>query len=548
MKAIHHLYAAAAALVALTACSDIDDSLSAFRNDPNAVRITAQVGSVSGNFETRSNPIGTEEQQKKFNEGDEVSVAADGQDAVVYRCDANGEWVPQQGDKYLKWESTSMHFQAFYPATFTGTVDQPTAYGSIADLQAADYMKFAGQQDNSDGNSLHLQMARQMARVVVEIAGFGNEYAEGTVVNGVQVWANGASASAYLYEGKYYALMKPCSADDNSLFLALTVGTNSKPEQLHGVPELQAGMSYTYRLTVGKNKLELNSVSVEPWNDDVIPGGKAYLAPDISGNVITMHEAGTLTASDVTEALDTGHALKIVGPMNKNDFSVLGAYLRGLGITEEGTPIDIDLADAEVETIPDEAFRKYKYSLGNVALPKSVKTIGEGAFYSCEKLNVTNWNQLTNLTMLGRDAFSGSGLKDDNVILPDQVKQIGQAAFGRTGVKSISFPNNVTLNSSCCYYCDSLETVTFRGDVTFQGKSSQFGYCSSLTLIDLSHSTTVPDAKREEQTSDIGGGPSTEVFDIFDGTTCSNVTLKVPAGMKQEFIDKGWTGFTIVEQ
>ena len=44
MKITRRLMGFAAALMALTACSDSEDMLSAFHNDPNAVRITAEVG------------------------------------------------------------------------------------------------------------------------------------------------------------------------------------------------------------------------------------------------------------------------------------------------------------------------------------------------------------------------------------------------------------------------------------------------------------------------------------------------------------------------
>ena len=100
-------------------CSSEDDILSSFHNDPNAVRITAEVGKASANGFTRSNPLGaTEADQKKFNENDEISVKADGQDAVTYKYDGK-EWQPQ-GNKFLKWEKETMNFTAYYPASYGG--------------------------------------------------------------------------------------------------------------------------------------------------------------------------------------------------------------------------------------------------------------------------------------------------------------------------------------------------------------------------------------------------------------------------------------------
>ena len=100
-------------------CSSEDDILSSFHNDPNAVRITAEVGKASANGFTRSNPLGaTEADQKKFNENDEISVKADGQDAVTYQFNGS-EWQPQ-GNKFLKWEKETMNFTAYYPASYGG--------------------------------------------------------------------------------------------------------------------------------------------------------------------------------------------------------------------------------------------------------------------------------------------------------------------------------------------------------------------------------------------------------------------------------------------
>ena len=165
----------AAAILALTACSESEDLLSAFHSDPNAVRITAQVGKASADGFTRSYPLGDAETQKNFNDGDMISVKADDQDAVTYQLN-NNEWQPQDG-KFLKWESDEMNFTAYYPATFDGNLDKVTlpAEYDEATLAANDFMSYSDKQSNTNGNQLSLIMERKMARVVVEIDGF-NEW------------------------------------------------------------------------------------------------------------------------------------------------------------------------------------------------------------------------------------------------------------------------------------------------------------------------------------------------------------------------------------
>ena len=257
-------------------CSSEDDILSSFHNDPNAVRITAEVGKASANGFTRSNPLGaTEADQKKFNENDEISVQADGQDAVTYKL-VGSEWQPQDG-KFLKWESDEMNFTAYYPASFDGNLNNvplPEKYDETT-LAANDFMSYSGKQSNTKGNQLSLIMERKMARVVVEIDGFNDQYAEATV-NSLSI----CGIKAYKHtDNKFYALIKPCDAQNSETFLSLDVAegeSKTTTETLTGIPALTAGKSYTYKLTVGKNKISVSGITVADWNTGTITdNGKA---------------------------------------------------------------------------------------------------------------------------------------------------------------------------------------------------------------------------------------------------------------------------------
>ena len=261
MKRMKQMMSLAAAILALTGCSSEDDILSAYHNDPDAVHITAEVGKASADGFTRSNPLGTSDEQKKFNDGDMISVKADGQEAVTYKL-VGSEWQPQ-GGKFLKWENQTMNFTAYYPASYTGgAITQPTEYPDEASLIAADYMSFTDDVKNPGDNSLTLTMNRQMARVVVEIVGFNNQYDKNTTVNSVTI--NGTVKA--LKQGKtFYALMVPCGKQDDKEFLSLEVGTGNTKETLKGIPELVVGKSYTYQLTVGKNKVVVSGITVANW-------------------------------------------------------------------------------------------------------------------------------------------------------------------------------------------------------------------------------------------------------------------------------------------
>ena len=282
MKITRRLMGFAAVLMALTACSESEDMLSAFHSDPNAVRITAEVGKASADGFTRSNPLGDATKQTEFNENDEISVKADGQEAVTYKL-VGTEWQPQNG-KFLKWESQTMNFTAYYPASYTGgPITQPKEYTSVESLAAADYMSYSGSQSNTNGNNLTLTMNRLMARVVVEVVGFNDQYAQNTTVNSISI--NGVKAYKHSVDNKdkYYALIVPCEAQNSKVFLSLEVGDNKTKETLTNIPTLEAGKSYTYQLTVGKNKVKVNGVTVADWTTtEVIAGGKAEHIPYVT--------------------------------------------------------------------------------------------------------------------------------------------------------------------------------------------------------------------------------------------------------------------------
>ena len=275
--------AAISMILALSGCSESEDLLSAFHSDPNAVRITAQVGKTSADGFTRSYPLGTAEEQAKFKENDEISVKADGQDAVTYKL-VGSEWQPQ-GNKFLKWEKETMNFTAYYPATFNGTITQPTEYNSLKSLADADFMSFRGEQSNTDkSNQLTLVMNRKMARVIVEIAGFNDQYTKNATVNSLSIC--GVKAYKHKEDGKFYALIDPnYPSSTTAPFLSLEVadGESKTTEKYTTTPTaFVAGNSYTYQLTVGKNKVSVTGITVADWTKGEISGGKAEYDPIVT--------------------------------------------------------------------------------------------------------------------------------------------------------------------------------------------------------------------------------------------------------------------------
>lgn len=296
------LFFAAAALLLAAGCTK-EDSGAAFRSDPDAVRITAQVGSdgLSGGFvSTRSNPVSEiPAEQAAFRAGDRISVTADGQKKVVYTLTDDGSWNPEAG-KYLKWTSPTMTFSACYPAADGVSTERFTVPADQSDadkIESADYMTFSAPVTRGSNNGVTLAMTRKMVRIVVEPAiqnQFGEEYyiselkvhgnrkgySGGKLVNG------DVAVKAYKHsDGKFYALLPP-TYETGDAFIDVTVTNGSDDTRTltaEGIPATTAGNSYTVRLKVGKNVASVTGVSVSPWNTSSdITGGEAVLVPYVT--------------------------------------------------------------------------------------------------------------------------------------------------------------------------------------------------------------------------------------------------------------------------
>ena len=273
--------AAVALLGGLTACNGkLDKAPRADQAPENAVRITASIGNPFA--ATRSMPLGTEEEQGKFNVGDEILVKTNYSDQhATYRFDGSA-WTPKDGE-YLLWKEDMEHFVASYPAEY-GEIPyvHPTDQSSTEKIAKADLMSVELVQAKTK-EALHFTMERKTTRLIVEIAGFKSEFPGDAKVENVR-FHNKSNASAPLRtyipyakgEGKTGSTYTVLVRDDAAYnTISLEVGGKTMTAKLSEIT-YDSGLSYTYRLTVGKEKLETTEVTVSDWTGSaVIPGGEA---------------------------------------------------------------------------------------------------------------------------------------------------------------------------------------------------------------------------------------------------------------------------------
>ena len=390
-------YMGAFAVIAMLAACSTDDEQGT-NTAANEVKITANVGGNS--IFTRSNPLGTdEEQQSSFNENDAISVTTEGK-TVIYK--KMGEvWAPANAGDYLVWTGNAQTFEGCYPekADDNSTKNSFSA-GYVSKDQStdtkiaqSDYMTCIKNIEKAyipSDRQLDLYFERQTARVIVKASGFGDEFKDlSPTLSAVEVYSklkvpaedgdSYAPIQTYKKEENgsnvFYALVSPGTGNDAEKFLKLTVTYNDsegKPTQtkvldVTGIPALEKAMSYTYDVKIGKDKVTIGNVSVADWGKgDAITGGDA----------VTTTENAVLI---IKNALAVGNTNIVINNLAANaDISVFNAIREALSSASDGS---IDLTVYGVEALPSSAFLNCK-PLKVISLP-DVKSIESVAFQDC---------------------------------------------------------------------------------------------------------------------------------------------------------------------
>ena len=268
----------------LAGCATDSDNSNTWLSDPNAVHVSASVGSIF----TRSNPAASDEAgQKSFNNGDVMGVSNNGK-SLNYTFNGT-DWQPGDGS-YLVWDNSNLTFQCWYPAdgknTFSkGYIQEDQSNTDV--IAKSDYMKaeVTNLTEIPGDRQLKVAMERKTARLILNIQSFNNQFdASTTKVNHVRIVgkectdANETSTINInpLQKGEggigttYTALVAPGTTEGHLYFSA--EGTAETPLVVK-TGTLEAGKSYTYNLTVGKNKVSVNDVTVADWNTGNITGG-----------------------------------------------------------------------------------------------------------------------------------------------------------------------------------------------------------------------------------------------------------------------------------
>ena len=276
----------------LAGCATDSDNSNTWLSDPNAVHVSASVGSIF----TRSNPAAADEKdQKGFNSGDVMGVSNNGT-SLNYTFNGT-DWQPGNGS-YLVWDKNDLTFQCWYPADGKNTFSKgyiQEDQSNETEIAKSDYMT-AAVTDLTEipGNrQLDVTLVRKTARLILNIQSFNDQFTDDTKVNHIRI-ASKASTEASetstvnikpLQKGEggigttYTALVIPGKVEGKLYF---TDNESTETPLVVKTGALEAGKSYTYNLIVGKNKVTIGNVTVAEWGTDKIDGGKAEFTPYVT--------------------------------------------------------------------------------------------------------------------------------------------------------------------------------------------------------------------------------------------------------------------------
>lgn len=289
-KIYHSLYTllVAGALLA-SGCSNDDDTYDFYAAHPDAVRFNITAGDMP---QTRVN---TEANGSSFADDDRIAISADGGTSYsTYVQSAGDDWLPAEGQRYLRWKEQTLSFQAYYPVTegtdytkFTVPKDQKDQ----TNLRNADYM--TAEATGQTPTPVALTFKHRLAKVTVSIT--MSEELTGKTINAIFFYTKGRtlengsitdgnnheSYKPHIVGNSYMAILPPQSGDNSAYFIRLRLDGGGE-YTLTGIPALEPGKAYTLALQVGHEGIkQISPITVADWTTQPMSGGTAIFDPTI---------------------------------------------------------------------------------------------------------------------------------------------------------------------------------------------------------------------------------------------------------------------------
>jgi len=290
MKYIFAVLALAA--IAFSACSQKEDITSPLVGQ--AINATFSVGGA----QTRVNTL--DEQTNTWEDGDMIKAKVTGGGKTTESVLTATVSVSEDGSsitswshhKNFVWQDNGQHkIHVSYPSEYdcdeNGKWVLPTEQSTLTGLKSADFID--GSYEGGPDNNIRIQAEHRLGLVTVTYEiGTAADFAEGTtlenpvvkspydkfsITDGKVIGVTGSSVvevKAYVHgdANKFSAIIVPGTLGKDSEFLSFSVGGKNYASKLKLPTNFEGGKCYTYKLEVGKNKVELTRIDVGSF-----PGG-----------------------------------------------------------------------------------------------------------------------------------------------------------------------------------------------------------------------------------------------------------------------------------
>ena len=232
------------------------------------------------------------------------------------------------------------------------------------------------------------------------------------------------------------------------------------------------------------SKLPMLSAIVPPASVKAYKAANYWKEMTIIGEGKNDIEVTTSATVDLTEAIMTQAkitpasvtSIKVHGPLTNDDIiNALNTNMRSC--------YAIDLSDAEIEALPDEAFNG-KIGLLEIALPAGLKAIGNNAFNGCFALR----NEVTipaGVETIGNDAFAGCRNAKFNPALPETLTAIGDYAFQNcANLYAVTLPASLQTIGAHAFEASNVQEAVLPAGLKTIGAYA-FRKCSNITRVTL---------------------------------------------------------------
>ena len=413
---ITKLILAAYLLTSMAAC-DTDKNIAMYGEDSGAIRIEAAINTAF----TRSNPGAAGDQQKQFNEGDEIQLSCE--DGYLSYVLSEGKWIPTD-NYYLRRGAEPVTYSAFYPVVSgasTANFTLPTNQQRLENLAKADYMTCTVENATDDGSRiLRLGMNRKMAKVIMTLADVGGQgKVQGVKIGSYQGYTNGEVVSGTslispfitVPEGgkagqngcTYTAIVAPGKAGTTAAFVSLNY--LGEDLVLPGIPELKPAKCYEFTLKVEGSIISISEPIVSPWDSGTLPGGDAEEL-QLAAYYVKEQPAGNATGMDWDNAMGVDALRNLLQTNGNSDISNANA------VKLDGKKIYV--AAGSYEMAKENSGVKIEYS----GYSKQVEITIEGGYDpSSTGTDLTKRDISKHTTAFVRNAGSGASATSNSLLV-----------------------------------------------------------------------------------------------------------------------------------